>query len=110
MAIARVILSDPRILVLDEATSALDSISEALVQDALMHVMEDRTSLVIAHRLSTILSADTILVMQGGRLVEQGTHEELLAREGLYAELYETQFQSAMEGLEAAAGLDSGLA
>ncbi|MCL7938539.1 MAG: ABC transporter ATP-binding protein/permease [marine benthic group bacterium] len=108
MAIARVILSDPRILVLDEATSALDSISEALVQDALMHVMEGRTSLVIAHRLSTILSADTILVMQGGRLVEQGTHEELLARDGLYAELYETQFQSAMEGFEAAAGIDSG--
>ena len=108
MAIARVILSDPRILVLDEATSALDSISEALVQDALMHVMEGRTSLVIAHRLSTILSADTILVMQGGRLVEQGTHEELLARDGLYAELYETQFKSAMEGFEAAAGIGSG--
>jgi ATP-binding cassette subfamily B protein len=103
MAIARVILSDPRILVLDEATSALDSISEALVQDALLHVMEGRTSLVIAHRLSTILSADTILVMQSGRLVEQGTHTELLDREGLYAELYETQFKSAMEGFEAAA-------
>ena len=102
MAIARVILSDPRILVLDEATSALDSISEALVQDALLHVMEGRTSLVIAHRLSTILSADTILVMQGGRLVEQGTHGELLAAGGLYAELYETQFKSAMEGLESA--------
>ncbi|MEJ2482904.1 MAG: ABC transporter ATP-binding protein [Gemmatimonadota bacterium] len=103
MAIARVILMDPRILVLDEATSALDSISEALVQEALLRVMEGRTSLVIAHRLSTILSADTILVMQEGRLVEQGTHDELLAREGLYAELYETQFKSAMEGFEAAA-------
>ena len=102
MAIARVILSDPRILVLDEATSALDSISEALVQDALLHVMEGRTSLVIAHRLATILSADTILVRQGGRLVEQGTHGELLAAGGLYAELYETQFKSAMEGLESA--------
>jgi ATP-binding cassette subfamily B protein len=103
MAIARVILMDPRILVLDEATSALDSISEALVQEALMRVMKGRTSLVIAHRLSTILSADTILVMQAGRLVEQGTHDELLAREGLYAELYETQFKSAMEGFESAA-------
>ena len=102
LAIARVILSDPRILVLDEATSALDSISEALVQDALLHVMEGRTSLVIAHRLSTILSADTILVMERGRLVEQGRHSELLAREGLYAELYETQFQSALEGFGAA--------
>jgi len=92
------ILMDPRILVLDEATSALDSISEALVQEALKRVMEGRTSLVIAHRLSTILSADVILVMREGRLVEQGTHDELLAREGLYAELYETQFRSAMEG------------
>ena len=101
IAIARVILRDPRILVLDEATSALDSISEALVQEALKRVMEGRTSLVIAHRLSTILSADTILVMREGRLVEQGTHAELRARGGLYAELYETQFQSAMEGFEA---------
>ena len=98
IAIARVILMDPQILVLDEATSALDSISEALVQEALQRVMAGRTSLVIAHRLSTILSADTILVMQGGHLVEQGTHEELLARDGLYAELYETQFKTAVQG------------
>jgi len=93
IAIARVILKDPQILVLDEATSHLDSISEALIQDALQHVMEGRSSLVIAHRLSTVLAADKILVMEGGRLVEQGTHEELLARNGLYTTLYETQFK-----------------
>jgi len=82
------------ILVLDEATSHLDSLSEALIQDALQHVMEGRTSLVIAHRLSTILAADVILVMDEGRLVERGTHDELLARGGLYASLYETQFRA----------------
>ena len=94
VAIARVILKNPRILVLDEATSHLDSLSEALIQDALQHVMEGRTSLVIAHRLSTILAADVILVMDEGRLVERGTHDELLARGGLYASLYETQFRA----------------
>lgn len=93
VAIARVILKDPRILVLDEATSHLDSLSEALIQEALQHVMEGRTSLVIAHRLSTILAADVILVMESGRLIERGTHAELLARGGLYASLYETQFR-----------------
>lgn len=93
VAIARVILKDPRILVLDEATSHLDSLSEALIQDALQHVMQGRTSLVIAHRLSTILAADLILVMAGGRLVESGTHHELLSIGGLYASLYETQFR-----------------
>lgn len=93
VAIARVILKDPRVLILDEATSHLDSQSEALIQEALERVMKGRTSLVIAHRLSTILSADLILVMDGGRLVEQGTHAELLARDGLYAGLYRTQFR-----------------
>jgi ATP-binding cassette, subfamily B, bacterial len=93
VAIARVILKDPRILVLDEATSHLDSLSEALIQEALERVMEDRTSLVIAHRLSTILAADLILVMSQGQLVESGTHKELLAHNGLYASLYETQFR-----------------
>jgi ATP-binding cassette, subfamily B, bacterial len=93
IAIARVILKDPRILVLDEATSHLDSLSEALIQEALQRVMKGRTSLVIAHRLSTILAADIILVMEKGRLVEQGTHETLLAQGGLYASLYETQFK-----------------
>jgi ATP-binding cassette subfamily B protein len=93
VAIARVILKDPRVLVLDEATSHLDSLSEALIQDALQSVMEGRTSLVIAHRLSTILAADLILVMDRGRLVEQGSHAHLLARQGLYANLYDTQFR-----------------
>jgi ATP-binding cassette subfamily B protein len=93
IAIARVILKDPRILVLDEATSSLDSQSEALIQAALERVMQGRTSLVIAHRLSTILAADVILVMDQGELVEQGSHDDLLAKGGLYANLYNTQFQ-----------------
>lgn len=93
IAIARIILKDPRILILDEATSHLDSQSEALIQQALESVMEGRTSLVIAHRLSTILSADQILVMDGGRLVERGTHTDLLAQDGVYAGLYHTQFR-----------------
>jgi ATP-binding cassette subfamily B protein len=95
VAIARVILKDPRILVLDEATSSLDSQSEALIQEALERIMQGRTSLVIAHRLSTVLAADAILVLDGGRLVERGAHAELLARGGLYARLYETQFRHA---------------
>jgi ATP-binding cassette subfamily B protein len=93
VAIARVILKDPQVLVLDEATSHLDAHSEALIQEALEGIMRGRTSLVIAHRLSTILAADVILVMDKGRLVEQGTHEELLAEGGVYAHLYETQFR-----------------
>ena len=92
IALARVILKDPRILVLDEATSHLDSESEALIQDALKRVMAGRTSIVIAHRLSTILAADQILVMDRGQIVERGTHHELLDQGGLYANLYETQF------------------
>ncbi len=92
IAIARVILKNPRILVLDEATSHLDSQSEALIQTALETVMRGRTSVVIAHRLSTILAADLILVMDRGRVVEQGTHQALQAQGGLYAALYETQF------------------
>lgn len=93
VAIARVVLSDPRILVLDEATSDLDSISEELIQKALSEVMRGRSSLVIAHRLSTILAADKILVLEGGRLVQRGTHQELLEEGGLYKTLYETQFK-----------------
>lgn len=93
IALARVILKDPRILVLDEATSHLDSESEALIQEALKRVMAGRTSIVIAHRLSTILAADVILVMNKGKIVERGTHDELIAMNGLYAQLYETQFR-----------------
>ncbi len=95
LALARVILKDPRILVLDEATSSLDSESEVLIQEALKHVMAGRTSIVIAHRLSTILAADLILVMDRGKIVERGKHNELLALGGLYAHLYETQFNRA---------------
>jgi len=93
LAIARVILKDPRILVLDEATSHLDSQSEALIQAALQPLLSGRTSVVIAHRLSTILAADKILVVEKGEIVEQGNHRDLLARGGLYATLYETQFR-----------------
>lgn len=92
IALARVILKNPRILVLDEATSHLDSESEVLIQEALKHVMAGRTSIVIAHRLSTILAADVILVIDRGQVVESGTHQELLAQNGLYAHLYQTQF------------------
>lgn len=95
IAIARVVLADPRILILDEATSHLDARSESLIQDALEHVRRGRTSLVIAHRLSTILAADRILVLDQGTLVEQGTHQELLDLDGLYANLYQTQFRVA---------------
>jgi ATP-binding cassette subfamily B protein len=97
LAIARVILKDPRVLVLDEATSHLDSQSEALIQDALTRIMANRTSIVIAHRLSTILAADVIFVLDRGKIVERGTHDELVAARGLYAELYETQFRAQRE-------------
>ena len=93
LAIARVILKNPLILILDEATSHLDSYNEALIQAALAPLMARRTSLVIAHRLSTILAADKILVLDRGQLIEQGTHSTLLDQGGLYAELYETQFK-----------------
>lgn len=94
IAIARVLLKDPRILILDEATSHLDTRSEAMIQDALERLMTGRTSIVIAHRLSTVRRADQILVIDEGRIVERGTHDALLTSGGLYAELYETQFET----------------
>ena len=102
LSLARVILKDPKILNLDEATSALDSISENAIQQALEQLMVNRTSVVIAHRLSTILKADGILVVQDGCIVEQGTHEELLALGGVYSELFYTQFSSVLSPEEAA--------
>ncbi|WP_438802044.1 ABC transporter ATP-binding protein [Dietzia massiliensis] len=92
LTIARLLIAEPSVVVLDEATSALDSTNESAVQEALTEAMSDRTSLVIAHRLSTVRAADRILVLEAGRVVESGTHAELLAGGGRYAELYETQF------------------
>ena len=95
LSIARVLLKDPAVVILDEATAHLDSESEVLVQEALARTLAGRTSLVIAHRLSTIIRADQILVIAGGRIVQRGTHEQLVDAEGLYAELYRTQFSRA---------------
>ena len=92
LAIARAVLADASVLVLDEATSALDAESERLVQQALSNLTRNRTTLVIAHRLSTIRRADTIVVMERGRIIEQGRHEELLTQSGTYKKLYELQF------------------
>ena len=98
LAIARAILKDAPILILDEATAALDTESERLVQDALNRLIPDRTTLVIAHRLSTVEHADQVLVLDGGRLVEQGTHASLLAKGGLYAHLHRMQFREPEAG------------
>ena len=92
ICIARAALADPRILILDEATASVDTMTEALIQAAVDRLLAGRTAIVIAHRLSTIRNADTICVIQDGRIVEQGRHAELLARDGVYHELYERQF------------------
>ena len=91
--VGRALLADPRILILDEATSSVDTQTEQVIQKALARLLKGRTSFVIAHRLSTITSADKIVVIEGGRIVEQGTHAELLEKRGKYFELYQTGFQ-----------------
>ena len=104
LAIARVLLKDPAIVILDEATSHLDSTSEVAIQDALEEALRGRTAVVIAHRLSTVVSADRILVVDAGRIVETGTHEQLLARHGLYADLYRSQLRPRQRRPDASAG------
>ena len=98
LTIARAILADPKILILDEATSSVDTRTEVQIQKAMNNLMKNRTSFIIAHRLSTIRDADLILVMNHGDIVEQGTHEELLAKGGFYANLYNSQFENALAG------------
>ena len=95
LAIARAAVADPPVLILDEATSSIDTRTERLVQKGMDALMSGRTSFVIAHRLSTIKDADVILVMKDGDIVEQGTHDELLAKNGFYADLYNSQFEQA---------------
>ena len=95
LTIARALIADPRILILDEATSSVDTLTEIRIQEAFALLMKNRTSFVIAHRLSTIRESDLILVMKDGRIIEQGTHESLLAAKGFYYKLYSSQFQSA---------------
>jgi subfamily B ATP-binding cassette protein MsbA len=102
LAIARVLLKNPRFIVLDEATSALDTESEHLIQESLSKLFKGRTSLVIAHRLSTIQSADLIVVMEQGRIVETGTHTELISKGGRYAHLHAIQFPQEYNVLEPA--------
>jgi ATP-binding cassette subfamily B protein len=93
ISFARALLANPRILILDEATSSVDAYTELLIQKAMEKLLEQRTTLIIAHRLSTVRSADKILVIDSGRIIDAGTHEELMSREGLYRKLYEMQLK-----------------
>ena len=96
LSIARIMLTDPSMLILDEATSSIDTMTEQRIQKAFANLMKGRTSFIIAHRLSTIKDADRILVMRDGNIIEQGSHEELLEKQGFYAELYNAQFEQAL--------------
>jgi ATP-binding cassette subfamily B protein len=97
ITIARAFLSDPTILILDEATSSVDTRTEVLIQQAMAELMRERTSFVIAHRLSTIRGADIILVMDKGAIIEQGSHEQLMAARGFYHDLHASQFEEALD-------------
>ncbi|MEA3296783.1 MAG: ATP-binding cassette domain-containing protein, partial [candidate division Zixibacteria bacterium] len=99
LAIARALLKNPRILIFDEATSALDTESEILVQEAISHLMRNRTTLVVAHRLSTIINSDCIIVIDNGRIIEKGRHDELVRQDGLYHRLYTMQFRNGPSGV-----------
>ncbi|AGA69055.1 ABC-type multidrug transport system, ATPase and permease component [Desulfitobacterium dichloroeliminans LMG P-21439] len=100
LSIARVLLKNPKILIMDEATSSLDSISESYIQEAIEPILKGRTSVIIAHRLSTIMAVDEIIVLQDGEIVQQGTHGDLVVQEGIYKELYDTQFKAALEDIK----------
>ena len=99
LTIARAFLADPEVLILDEATSSVDTRTEVLIQKAMARLMHGRTSFVIAHRLSTIRDADVILVMNQGRIIEQGSHDQLMAKGGFYHELYASQFEEALDSV-----------
>jgi ABC-type multidrug transport system fused ATPase/permease subunit len=106
VALARVLLQNPSIFILDEATASVDPLTETLIQEGLDKVLENRTSIVIAHRLSTIKNADRIIVLRQGEIIEEGTHDSLLARGGYYAELYNTYFRhQSLEYIESASEL-----
>ena len=108
LAFARAVIADPRVLILDEATANIDTRTEAIIQKALATLLAGRTSVVIAHRLSTIRNADLILVVDAGRIVEQGTHDSLVARNGVYAELYRHQFRDPKPAQSRPAALTTG--
>jgi ABC-type multidrug transport system fused ATPase/permease subunit len=110
VSLARVLLQDPAIFILDEATASVDPLTEALIQEGLDVVVENRTSIVIAHRLSTIKNADRIIVLSNGKIIEQGSHEELLMHGGHYAELYNTYFRhQSLEYIEKSARILEGV-
>ena len=107
ISIARAVLADPRILILDEATASVDTRTEVLIQRALNRLLDGRTSFVIAHRLSTVRNADEIVVLDGGHILERGAHDDLIARDGLYADLYQRQFLDPEDEKAHAEGIDT---